>query len=189
MDLESWALYGVQELWVHGPTRALGPNLVKSTKCFFSYNLFSTVLMVCHNDTRVVVPSGCSGILGPWSHKGPRALYWNHTKCPSYKFCCTVLMVCHNDSWVVIPSGCSGILGPWSNKGPIGWNLTKHFFFYNFCFTVLIVCHNDTWVVVPSGCSGILGPWSNKGPGPNLVKSYKMLLLLQFLFYSVDGVS
>ena len=27
--------------------------------------------MVCHNESWVVAPSVCSGMLGPWSHKGP----------------------------------------------------------------------------------------------------------------------
>ena len=71
-----WAVYGVQELWVHGPTRK-GPRalFLKSYNMLLSYNLCSTVLMVCHNDTWVVVPSGCSGILGPWSNKDPRAQF------------------------------------------------------------------------------------------------------------------
>ena len=39
------------------------------------------------------------------------------------------------------------------------------------------------------GDQELVGPWSNKGLRAQLVKYYKMLLLLQFILYIVDGVS
>ena len=147
------------------------------TLCF-SYIFCSTVLMVCHNNTWVVVHSGCSGILGPWSHKGSRAFFGNHTKCFSYKFCCTVVMVCRNEAWVVA-SSC--FWGPWSNKGPIWWNLTKYFF-YILCSTVLMVCHNESWVVAPSGFWVITKTQNISGKESQSLLASCLGLVLVFVF-------
>ena len=126
-----------------GPLSNKGPfwNL---TKCFFSYNLCCTVLMVCHNETWVVVPSG---ILGPWSHRGPRALLMNAYKMPLLQI--MLYSVDGLSSWK-LGSGTFMVFrnfGSMVQQGPIWWNLTKWFFSYNFCSTVLMVCHNDTWVM------------------------------------------
>ena len=80
MILWWWFFRGVQEFMIQGPIWALWPILWNSAKCFFSYRFCCTVLMVCHNDTLVVVLSGCSGILDLRSHMGPMAHFMKFCK-------------------------------------------------------------------------------------------------------------
>ena len=40
---------------------------------FLQILLYSTVMMICHNNNLLVVPSGCSGVCSPWSNRGPMA--------------------------------------------------------------------------------------------------------------------
>ena len=73
--------------------------------------------------------------------------------------------------------------GPW---GPILCRYSKCFFSYRFNDIMLRVCHYSTVGGVPSGCSGFLGPRSRMG---HFMKSRKMLLLLQIVWYNVEGSS
>ena len=65
-----WYLRGVQDFGAHGPAWAIWAILWNRTKCYFSYRLYGTMLRVCHDSAPVVLPSGCSGILGPRSRMG-----------------------------------------------------------------------------------------------------------------------
>ena len=141
-------LQRVQEFWAQGPTWAIWPISWNHAKCFFSYRLYGTMLRVCHVSAPVVLTSGCSGILGPWS--------------------------------------CMGHMGHFMKSGPY---LLKCFFSYRLYCTMLRVCHNSALVVLSSGCSGLWGPRSRMGHMGHFMKSRKMLLLLQIVWYNVEGLS
>ena len=60
---------------------------------------------------------------------------------------------------------------------------------YRLYSTKLRLCHITTMVVVPSGCSGFFGPRSQMDHMGHFMKSCKMLLLLQIVWYYVEVVS
>ena len=82
--------------------------------------------------------------------------------------------------------GAKATCGPW---GPILCKYAKCYSSYRLHSTMLKLCHSSTVVGVPSGCSGFLGPGSNMGHRAHFMKSYKMLLLLQFIWYNVQTLS
>ena len=92
-------------------------------------------------------------------------------------------------AWWVI-SGVQGfrVQGPAWALWAILWNHAKCFFSHILYGTMSRACHNSAVVGVPSGCSGILGPRSRMGPMGHFVKSQKMLLLPQIVWYNVEGL-
>ena len=74
-------------------------------------------------------------------------------------------------------------------RGPIFCKYAKCFFSYRLYSTKLRLCRITTMVVVPSGCSGFFGPRSQMGHMGHFMKSCKMLLLLQIVWYYVEVVS
>ena len=74
-------------------------------------------------------------------------------------------------------------------RGPIFCKYAKCFFSYRLYSTKFRLCRITTMVVVPSGCSGFFGPRSQMGHMGHFMKSCKMLLLLQIVWYYVEVVS
>ena len=142
------------------------------------------MLTVCHDSASIVLPFGCSGIWGSWSCMAP----WAHPIIlgPEIILGPKIIWVCNYSTVGVVPLVCSGFWGPWSRMGHMGhlWNRTKCYFSYRLNGTMLRVHHDSAPVVLPSGCSGILGPRSQGHMG-HFMKSCKMLLLLQIVWYNV----